>query len=71
MFRPEEHRLLMLFVLSYVAYVFLSTGAVVAMAGLLLALEARPESAVLMPIGLFLLHVGMAAIDSTGARRER
>lgn len=65
MLRPEDHRLLSLFVFSYVAYIFLSTGAVVAAAGFLLALDARPEPAILMPVGLFLLNVGMTAIQSS------
>lgn len=65
MFRPEDARLLTLFVFSYVAYIFLTTGALVAAAGILLALEGRPEPAVLMPVGLFLLHVGVTAIQSS------
>jgi len=71
MFLPEQSRLLTLAVCGYVACIFLTTGALVAIAGLLLSVEGRIESAVLVPVGLFLLQVGMTAIQSATAGRVR
>lgn len=69
MFLPEHSRLLTLAVCGYVACIFLTTGALVASAGFLLSFEGRIESAVLMPIGLFLLYVGVTAIQSSTTSR--
>lgn len=71
MFLPHQHRILSIAVLGYVAWIFTSTGAVVAGGGALLALEGRIESALLLPLGLFFLQVGAIALGRSAARLER
>lgn len=70
MYQPHAYRLLIAAVFGYVAWFFLSSGAVLAVGGFLLAIEVRAEGGLLVPVGLFLIHVGMTALEHFGARQS-
>lgn len=72
MFLPPTLRAVMIGFYIYVAWKFLSLGAIVVGAGVIAALEVRPEAPILFPIGALFMYVGARALErlrhvSTGA----
>jgi hypothetical protein len=72
MFLPPAVRIAMIGLYVYFAWKFLSLGAIVVGAGLMAAMEVRPEAPILFPIGALFMYVGARALDrlrhlSTGA----
>lgn len=63
MFLPQHHRVLAIVIYTYVAWQFLTLGAVVASAGILLSFEARPDAALLVPAGSIFLQIGVWVVD--------
>lgn len=69
MYPSNAYRLLIAVAFAYVAWLFLSSGTVLAAGGLLLVLEARAEGGLLVSIGFFLIHVGMTALEHFAGRQ--
>jgi hypothetical protein len=63
MFLPPAFRIAMIGFYVYVAWKFLSLGAIVVGAGVLAAMEVRPEAPILFPIGALFIYVGARALE--------